>query len=161
MPDANSNLRITVMLRAASKPGLTKAFADVVIDTGSSKIEVFGLSVIKRDSEKPAWVSYPQRPGKDGKKIFSHRSPNRSTWRKSLRCCLTRVGANAGSDGSRRCCAARSNPTRARRRSSVLRFCELGAGWRGTQSGQRAIGNLSTRDANGLTGQRPLSPVRG
>jgi hypothetical protein len=70
MPDANSNLRITVMLRAASKPGLTKAFADVVIDTGSSKIEVFGLSVIKRDSEKPAWVSYPQRPGKDGKKYF-------------------------------------------------------------------------------------------
>lgn len=71
MPDANSNLRITVTLRAASKPSSIKAHADIVIDTGSSKIEVSGLSVIKHDPEKPAWVSYPQRPGKDGKKYFS------------------------------------------------------------------------------------------
>jgi DNA-binding cell septation regulator SpoVG len=70
MPDANSNLRITVTLRATSKSGSIKAHADIVIDTGSSKIEVFGLSIIKHDSEKPAWVSYPQRPGKDGKKYF-------------------------------------------------------------------------------------------
>jgi DNA-binding cell septation regulator SpoVG len=70
MPDANSNLRITVTLRAASKPGSIKAHADIVIDSGSSKIEVSGLSVIKHDPEKPAWVSYPQRPAKDGKKYF-------------------------------------------------------------------------------------------
>lgn len=66
----NSNLRITVTLRAASKPGSIKAHADIVIDTGSSKIEVSGLSVIKHDPEKPVWVSYPQRPGKDSKKYF-------------------------------------------------------------------------------------------
>jgi hypothetical protein len=70
MPDSNPNLRITVTLRAASKPGSIKAHADIVIETGSSKIEVSGLSIIKHDPEKPAWVSYPQRPGKDGKKWF-------------------------------------------------------------------------------------------
>jgi hypothetical protein len=70
MTDTNSNLRITVTLRAASKPGAVRAHADIVIDTGSSKIEICGLSVVKHDPEKPAWVSYPQRPGKDAKKYF-------------------------------------------------------------------------------------------
>ncbi len=67
---SNTSLRITVTLRAASKPGSIKAHADIVIDTGSSKIEVFGLSIIKHDPEKRAWISYPQRPCKDSKKYF-------------------------------------------------------------------------------------------
>src|SRR6266852_4156846 len=57
--------RITVTFRAASKSdSAIKGHADIVIDTGSSKIELSGLSVIKHDPEKPAWISYPQRPGK-------------------------------------------------------------------------------------------------
>ena len=70
MPDTNSNLRITVTIRAASKPGSVKAHADVRVEFSSSALEIFGVSIVQQDSAKPAWVSYPQRPGKDAKKYF-------------------------------------------------------------------------------------------
>src|SRR5713101_2053651 len=72
MPDANSSLRITVTLRAASKPGSVKAHVDVRIDFAASTLEIFGLSIVRHDPDKPAWVSYPQRAGgTDSKKYFS------------------------------------------------------------------------------------------
>jgi hypothetical protein len=69
-PESNSNLKITVTVRAASKPSSIKAHADVQIEFSSSRLEIFGLSVVQHDPQKPAWVSYPQRAGKDGKKYF-------------------------------------------------------------------------------------------
>lgn len=30
-------------------------------------LEIFGLSVVQHDPAKPAWVSYPQRTGKNSK----------------------------------------------------------------------------------------------
>jgi hypothetical protein len=72
MPEANSNLRITAKIRPASKPGSVKAHADVRIDFAASTLEIFGLSIVRHDPDKPAWVSYPQRAGgKDSKKYFS------------------------------------------------------------------------------------------
>jgi DNA-binding cell septation regulator SpoVG len=62
--DANSNQRIPVTIRAAAKPGAIKAHADVRVNFSASSLEIFGLSVVQQDSAKPAWVSYPQRPGK-------------------------------------------------------------------------------------------------
>lgn len=70
-PAAVSNPRITVALRAASKPGAVKAHGDVRIQFAQSTLEIFGLSVVRHDREKPAWVSYPQRASKDGKKYFA------------------------------------------------------------------------------------------
>ena len=69
--DANSNPRITVMIRPVSKPGSRKAHADVRVEFSSSSLEIFGVSVVQHDPAKPAWVSYPQRPGKDAKKYFA------------------------------------------------------------------------------------------
>jgi hypothetical protein len=71
MSDANSNLRITVTLRRASKPSSVKAHADVRVEFSSSSLEIFGCSIVEHDPAKPAWVSYPQRPGKDSKKYYS------------------------------------------------------------------------------------------
>jgi len=71
MPDANSNLPITVTIRAASKPGSVKAHADVRVEFSSSSLEIFGVSIVQHDPAKPAWVSYPQRAGKDAKKYFA------------------------------------------------------------------------------------------
>lgn len=72
MADAsNSNLVISVTVRPASKPGSVKAHADVRVLFGSSSLEIFGASVVQHDPAKPAWLSYPQRAGKDGKKYFS------------------------------------------------------------------------------------------
>ena len=72
MFDANSDLRITVTsLRAASKPGAVKAHADVRVEFSSSSLEIFGVSIVQHDPAKPAWVSYPQRAGKDAKKYFA------------------------------------------------------------------------------------------
>ncbi len=66
------NLRITVTsLRAASKPGSVKAHADVRIDFSASSLEIFGASIVQHDPAKPAWVSYPQRAGKDATKYFA------------------------------------------------------------------------------------------
>lgn len=66
------NLRIAITsLRAASKPGSVKAHADVRIDFSASTLEIFGVSVVQHDPAKPAWVSYPQRAGKDAKKYFA------------------------------------------------------------------------------------------
>lgn len=70
MPDTNSNLRITVTIRAASKPGSVMAHADVRVEFSSSSLELFGVSIVQHDPAKPAWVSYPQRAGKDAKKYF-------------------------------------------------------------------------------------------
>lgn len=67
MPD----LRITVTIHAASKPGSVKAHADVRIDFSASSLEIFGVSIVQQDPSKPAWVSYPQRAGKDAKKYFA------------------------------------------------------------------------------------------
>ena len=72
MSDANSNLRITIIsLRAASKPGAVKAHADVRVEFSSSGLEIFGLSIVQHDPAKTAWVSYPQRAGRDAKKYFA------------------------------------------------------------------------------------------
>jgi hypothetical protein len=72
MADANnSNLAITVTVRPASKPGSVKGHADVRVLFNSSSLEIFGASIVQQDPAKPAWVSYPQRAGKDGKKYFS------------------------------------------------------------------------------------------
>jgi hypothetical protein len=68
--ESPSSVKITVTLRAASKPSSIKAHADVQIEFSSSRLEVFGLSVVQQDPQKPAWISYPQRAGKDGKKYF-------------------------------------------------------------------------------------------
>jgi hypothetical protein len=70
MPDTNSNLRIAVTIRAASKSGSVKAHADVRVEFSSSSLEIFGASIVQHDPAKPAWVSYPQRAGKDAKKYF-------------------------------------------------------------------------------------------
>jgi hypothetical protein len=69
-PAAVSNVKINVSLRAASKPGAIKAHADVTITFATSTLEIFGVSVIQQDESKPAWISYPQRAGKDSKKYF-------------------------------------------------------------------------------------------
>lgn len=69
--EKTENLRITVTLRTASKPGSVKAHADVRVDFPASSLEVFGVSIVQHDSAKPAWVSYPQRADKNGKKYFS------------------------------------------------------------------------------------------
>jgi hypothetical protein len=70
MPDTNSSLRITVTIRAASKPGSVKAHVDVRVEFSFSALEIFGVSIVQHDPAKPAWVSYPQRPGKDAKKYY-------------------------------------------------------------------------------------------
>lgn len=69
--ETNSSLKISVSLRAPSKPSKTLAYADVTVEFGLSKIEISGMSVVRHDPEKPAWVSYPQRAGKNGKKFYS------------------------------------------------------------------------------------------
>lgn len=66
-PAAVSNPKITITLRPASKPGAVKAHADVRIQFAQSMLEIFGLSIVQHDPEKPAWVSYPQRSAKNGK----------------------------------------------------------------------------------------------
>lgn len=68
--ETNSNLKISVSLRAPSKPCKTLAYADVKVEYGLSKIEISGMSIVRHDPEKPAWVSYPQRAGKNGKKFY-------------------------------------------------------------------------------------------
>jgi hypothetical protein len=68
---AVSNLKINVSLRAASKPGAVKAHADVRVQFSYSTLEIFGLSVVQHDPDKPTWVSYPQRPAKNGK-YYAH-----------------------------------------------------------------------------------------
>lgn len=70
-PAAVSNVKITVKLRAATKPGAVKAHADARIQFAHSTLEIFGLSVVQHDPEKPAWVSYPQRAAKNGK-YYAH-----------------------------------------------------------------------------------------
>ncbi|HTQ59989.1 MAG TPA: hypothetical protein VMI32_07195 [Candidatus Solibacter sp.] len=70
-PNSVSNLKIHITLRAASKPGSVKAHADVRIQFTQSVLEIFGLSIVQHDPEKPAWVSYPQRAAKNGK-YYSH-----------------------------------------------------------------------------------------
>ena len=74
MSESNSNLKINVTLRAASKPGAVKAYADVRVFSPLS-FKVSGVSVVHHDPQKPAWVSYPQRAGKDGKKYFATFEP--------------------------------------------------------------------------------------
>lgn len=69
---AVSNLKISVTLRAASKPGAVKAHADVRIQFAHSRLDIFGLSVVQHDPDKPAWVSYPQRAAKNGKYYYPH-----------------------------------------------------------------------------------------
>lgn len=69
--EKSKNLRITVTLRAASKPGSVKARADVRVEFFASSLEIFGVSIVQHDPAKPAWVSYPQRAGKDAKKYFA------------------------------------------------------------------------------------------
>jgi DNA-binding cell septation regulator SpoVG len=69
-PQIDSDPRIIVALRTASKPGSVKAHADVRVEIASLNLEIFGLSVVQHDPEKPAWVSYPQRSGRDAKKYF-------------------------------------------------------------------------------------------
>ena len=68
---AVSNLKISVTLRTASKPGAVKAHADARINFAHSTLEIFGLSVVQHDPDKPAWVSYPQRAAKNGK-YYAH-----------------------------------------------------------------------------------------
>ena len=70
-PAVVSNLKISVTLRAASKPGAVKAHADARIQFTQSTLEIFGLSVVQHDPDKPAWVSYPQRAAKNGK-YYAH-----------------------------------------------------------------------------------------
>ena len=69
-PETDSTSRISVTLRASSKPGNIKAHADARVEFASSSLEIFGLSVVQHDPEKSAWVSYPQRASKDAKKYF-------------------------------------------------------------------------------------------
>jgi hypothetical protein len=69
-PQIDSDPRISVTLRTASKPGSVKAHADVRVEIASLSLEIFGLSVVQNDPEKAAWVSYPQRAGRDAKKYF-------------------------------------------------------------------------------------------
>lgn len=68
---AVSNPKITVTLRVANKPSAIKAHADVRVQFSHSTLEIFGLSIVHHDPEKPAWVSYPQRAAKNGK-YYSH-----------------------------------------------------------------------------------------
>lgn len=72
--ETNSSLKISVALTAPSKSSATLAYADVTVEFGFSKIKISGMSVVRHDPEKPAWVSYPQRAGKregkNGKKYY-------------------------------------------------------------------------------------------
>lgn len=70
-PATVSNPKVSVTLRAAPKPGVVKAHADVRIQFAHSTLEIFGLSVVQHDPEKPVWVSYPQRAAKNGK-YYAH-----------------------------------------------------------------------------------------
>lgn len=70
VPASVSNPKIDITLRAVSKASSIKAYADVHIQFTDSTLEIFGLSVVKHDPEKPAWVSFPQRAGKNGNKYF-------------------------------------------------------------------------------------------
>ena len=70
-PAVVSNLKISVTLRAASRPGAVKAHADARLQFAHSTIEIFGLSIVQHDPEKPAWISYPQRAAKNGK-YYAH-----------------------------------------------------------------------------------------
>jgi len=70
-PAGVSILKINVTLRAASRPGAVKAHADARIHFAQSTLEIFGLSVVQHDPDKPAWVSYPQRAAKNGK-YYAH-----------------------------------------------------------------------------------------
>jgi len=67
MPD----LLITVTLRETSKPGAIRAHCDVRVESAGSTVEIFGISVVQpTDSQKPVFLSYPQRPGRDSKRYF-------------------------------------------------------------------------------------------
>lgn len=68
--ETSSISKISVSLRPASKPGAVLAYGDVLIEFGSSKLEIFGVSIVKHDPDKPAWMSYPQHAGKSGKKFY-------------------------------------------------------------------------------------------
>lgn len=70
--EKSENLRIAVTsLRRAASPGSVKAHADVRLEFSASSLEIFGVSIVQQDPAKPAWVSYPQRAGKNGKKYYS------------------------------------------------------------------------------------------
>ena len=49
--------------------GSARVFADVRLDSEAGSLEIHGFSVIESDG-KPAWVGFPQKPGKNGKKYF-------------------------------------------------------------------------------------------
>lgn len=70
-PVGVSNPKISVTLRAASKAGAVKGHADVRVEFAHSTLEIFGLSVVQHDPNKPPWVSYPQRAAKSGK-YYAH-----------------------------------------------------------------------------------------
>ena len=69
-PEANSTPKITVSLRLAPKAGSVLAWADVGIQFARSKLEIWGVRVIQSDSQKPAWIAYPQTRGKEAGKFY-------------------------------------------------------------------------------------------
>jgi len=69
-PEANSNPKITVTLRLAPNVGSVLAWADVRIQFARSKLEIWGVRVIQSDSQKPAWIAYPQTRGKEAGKFY-------------------------------------------------------------------------------------------
>ena len=69
-PEANSNPKITVILRLAPKAGSVLAWADVRIQFARSRLEIWGLRVLQSDPKKPAWTAYPQTRGKEAGKFY-------------------------------------------------------------------------------------------
>ena len=56
-------------VQLATTEGPVKARVDIRIDLDPGSIRIFGFSVIQ-SSGKPAWVGFPQKSGKNGKKYF-------------------------------------------------------------------------------------------
>lgn len=94
MSDGNSNLRITVTIRAASKPGSVKAHADVRVEFSSSSLRTFWCFDCATRFGKARLGELSATGGKRREEVFSNRENNRSAKRQDLCGCLARVGAN-------------------------------------------------------------------
>jgi hypothetical protein len=60
---------ISVEIRFTSNPGAVKAYADVHISFSEGCLDLYGFSVISKDS-KPEWVGFPAKAGNTQGKFF-------------------------------------------------------------------------------------------
>jgi hypothetical protein len=60
---------ISVEIRLSSNAGAVKAYADVRISFSEGALDLYGFSVISKDS-KPEWVGFPAKAGNTQGKFF-------------------------------------------------------------------------------------------